>query len=163
MSIYDNRDKPAYGLFKIEPHYAKNPYILKWWNPTLDELIITQISQWQWVWYWVITDEIVKITPSATIESWKKSDPLCSKYAWYNILMNFATARAVFDVVQVVGGERDGHRIGQRFAPQSERPTAPGTAYEHHAHKNTTILSYTQITSARRSGCRRGSSRRRSV
>lgn len=94
MSIYDNRDKPSYRLFKIEPHYAKNPYILKWWNPTLDELIITQISLWQWVWYWVITDEIVKITPSATIESWKKSDPLCSKYAWYNILMNFAAARA---------------------------------------------------------------------
>jgi hypothetical protein len=67
---------------------------LKWWSSSHDELLATQISQWQWVWYWVITDEIVKITPSATIEAWKKSDPLCSKYAWYNILMNFATARA---------------------------------------------------------------------
>lgn len=94
MSIYDHRDKPAYGLFKVEPHYAKNQNILKWWNSTHDGLLATQISNWQWVWYWVITDEIVKITPSTTIESWKKSDPLCSKYAWYNILMNFATARA---------------------------------------------------------------------
>jgi hypothetical protein len=94
MSIYDFRDKPAYRLFKVEPQYAKNQYILKWWSSSHDELLATQISQWQWVWYWVITDEIVKITPSATIEAWKKSDPLCSKYAWYNILMNFAAARA---------------------------------------------------------------------
>lgn len=94
MSIYDHRDKPAYGLFKIEPHYAKNQYILKWWNSTLDELLATQISHWQWVWYWGITDEIVKLTAPATIEAWKNSDPLCSKYVWYNILMYFAAARA---------------------------------------------------------------------
>ncbi len=94
MSIYDNRDKPAYGLFKTEPNYAKNPYILKWWNSTLDELLATQISLWQWVWYWGITDQIVKHTSSETIEIWKKSDPLCSKYAWYNILMYFSMARA---------------------------------------------------------------------
>jgi hypothetical protein len=94
MSIYDNRDKPAYGLFKTEPSYAKNPYILKWWNSTLDELLATQISLKQWVWYWGITDEIVKHTSSETIEMWKKSDPLCSKYAWYNILMYFSAARA---------------------------------------------------------------------
>ena len=94
MSIYDNRDKPAYGLFKTEPNYAKNPYILKWWNSTLDELLATQISLWQWVWYWGITDEIVKHISSETIEMWKESDPLCSKYAWYNILMYFSAARA---------------------------------------------------------------------
>ena len=94
MSIYDYRDKPAYGLLRAEPHYANNPYILKWWNSTLNELLMTQISHWQWVWYWGITDEIIKLTPSATIEMWKKSDPLCSKYAWYNILMYFAAARA---------------------------------------------------------------------
>ncbi|MHB8855273.1 MAG: homing endonuclease associated repeat-containing protein [Bellilinea sp.] len=94
MSIYDNRDKPAYGLFKTEPNYAKNPYILKWWNSTLDELLATQISLRQWVWYWGITDQIVKHASSETIEIWKKSDPLCSKYAWYNILMYFSIARA---------------------------------------------------------------------
>ncbi|HRJ57849.1 MAG TPA: hypothetical protein PLV64_16275 [Anaerolineales bacterium] len=94
MSIYDQRDKPAYGLFKIEPDYAKNPHILKWWNLSLDELLATQISKWQWVWYWTITDEIIKITPPSTIEDWIKSDPLCSKYSWHNILMNFSSARA---------------------------------------------------------------------
>ena len=94
MSIYDYRDRPAYGLFKTEPHYAKNRYILKWWTHEHDKLLATQIAQWQWVWYWTITDEIVKSTPATTIESWEKIDPLCSKYAWYNILMNFAAARA---------------------------------------------------------------------
>jgi hypothetical protein len=94
MSIYDHRDKSAYGLFKIEPQYAKNQYILKWWNSTHDELLASQISQWQWVWYATVINELVKITPSITIEAWKKSDPLCLKYAWENILRNFALARA---------------------------------------------------------------------
>lgn len=94
MSIYDYRDKPAYGLFKTEPHYSKNRYILKWWTSEHDALLVAQIARWQWVWYWGITDEIVKSTPSTTIESWKKADPLCSKYAWYNILMYFAATRA---------------------------------------------------------------------
>lgn len=94
MSIYDQRDKLAYGLFKTEPEYAKNPYILRWWNSALDKILSAQISQWQWVWYWTITDEIVKFTSPSVIEEWKKSDPLCSKYAWYNVLMNFAAARA---------------------------------------------------------------------
>ena len=94
MSIYNYRDKPAYGLFKTESHYSKNRYILKWWTPEHDALLAAQIARWQWVWYWGITDEIVKSTPSTTIESWKKTDSLCSKYAWYNILMYFAAARA---------------------------------------------------------------------
>ena len=94
MSIYDYRDKPAYGLFKTEPQYSKNPNILKWWNSSLDKLLVAQISHWQWVWYWGITNEIVKLTASETIEKWEKTDPLCSKYAWYNILMYFAAARA---------------------------------------------------------------------
>jgi hypothetical protein len=94
MSIYDYRDKPAYGFFKTELHYSKNRYILKWWTPEHDELLATQIARWQWVWYWGITDEIVKATSPTTIETWKKTDPLCAKYAWYNILMHFAAARA---------------------------------------------------------------------
>lgn len=94
MSIYDQRDKPAYRLFKAESRYAKNPNILKWWNSSLDELLVTQISHWQWVWYWGITEEIVKCTASEIIERWKETDPLCSKYAWYSILMYFAASRA---------------------------------------------------------------------
>lgn len=94
MSIYDQRDKPAYGLFNTEPHYSKNQNILEWWNSNLDKLLVTQISLWQWVWYWGITDEIVKLTAPETIEKWKNTDPLCSKYAWNNILMYFAASRA---------------------------------------------------------------------
>lgn len=94
MSTYNYRDTPAYGPFKTESHYAKNQYILKWWTSVHDELLATQISRWQWVWYWRIADEIVSITSSNTIESWKKVDPACLKYAWYNILMYFAMARA---------------------------------------------------------------------
>lgn len=94
MSIYDQRDKPAYGLFKTEPHYSENQNILEWWDSYLDKLLVTQISHWQWVWYWGISDEIVKLTPPETIEKWRQTDPLCSRYAWYNILMYFAASRA---------------------------------------------------------------------
>lgn len=94
MSIYDNRDKPAYGPIKTEPSYSKNQWILMWWTPDHDNLLVAQIARWQWMWYWSITDEIINITPSSVIEAWKKADPLCSKYAWYNVLMYFAMARA---------------------------------------------------------------------
>ena len=94
MSIYDHRDKPAYGNFAAKPHYCKNPYILKWWTSAHDQLIAKQIEKEQWHWYWGITDEIVAITPSEIIETWKQEDPLCSQYAWYNVLMYFAASRA---------------------------------------------------------------------
>lgn len=94
MGIYDQRDKPAYGRFKVEPHYSKNQYILKWWTSKHDNVLAEQIARNQWVWYWNVSNEIIKITPPDQIEAWKKEDPLCSKYAWYNILMNFSAARA---------------------------------------------------------------------
>jgi hypothetical protein len=94
MSIYDQRDKPAYGNFKIEPYYSRNQYILRWWTPDHDRLLAEQITIRQWVWYWNIADVIVKITPSDELETWKKEDPACSQYAWYNILMYFAASRA---------------------------------------------------------------------
>lgn len=94
MSIYEQRDRPAYRLHKTPSRYAKNRYILKWWNPSLDELLVTQISLWQWAWYWGITKETVKRTAPEDIDEWKKTDPLCSRYAWYNVLMYFAISRA---------------------------------------------------------------------
>jgi hypothetical protein len=94
MSIYDQRDRSAYGLFRTEPHYSKNSYILEWWTSECDNLLVIQIAIWQWVWYWKIVDEIVKITPSPTLETWRNTDPLCSKYSWYNVLMYFAASRA---------------------------------------------------------------------
>jgi hypothetical protein len=94
MSIYDNTDTPAYGRFDAEPSYAKNPLILRWWTPAHDELLRKQIRLEQWGWYWSITDEIVALTPPDAIEKWKASDPLCSDYAWYNVLTYFAESRA---------------------------------------------------------------------
>lgn len=95
MSIYDNRDRSAYGPYQEEPKsYSRNRHILKWWTPEHDNMLATQIARWHWVWYWTVTDKIVEITPPDTIESWQKTDPLCSKYAWYNVLMYFAKSRA---------------------------------------------------------------------
>lgn len=94
MSIYDQRDKSAYGYSRPEAYYAKNDYILMWWTPAHDKLLAQQIKSKQWVWYWTISDEIVAITNPNVIENWKRQDPLCSRFAWYNILMRFAEARA---------------------------------------------------------------------
>ena len=94
MSIYDFRDRPAYGRFKVERSYADNRHILKWWASEHDKIIAQQIAQMQWVWYWGIADMIVAATVPSKIETWKKNDPLCSQYAWYNILMYFAVAHA---------------------------------------------------------------------
>ena len=94
MSIYDYRDRPAYGNFRTDPHDCENPHILKWWSPSHDELLSKEIGKEQWVWYWGIIDKILAITPPETIEVWKAEDPLCSRYAWYNILMYFAASRA---------------------------------------------------------------------
>lgn len=94
MSIYDQRNTNAYGLAKSNKKSSKNKHILKWWNPDLDNLLAQQITKWQWVWYWGITEEIIKITDPFLIEEWKSQDPLCSKYAWYNVLMNFSISRS---------------------------------------------------------------------
>jgi hypothetical protein len=94
LSVYDQRDKPAYGNFSAKRSYCKNPHILKWWTSSHDQLIVKQIEKEQWLWYWGITKEIVKITPTETIDAWQQEDPLCSQYAWYNILMYFAASRA---------------------------------------------------------------------
>lgn len=96
MSIYDHRGQPAYRPYKVEAQYAKNRRILKWWTTQHDQLLEEQISQWQWVWAWRIADEIIKVTPQDTLENWRNSDPLCKTYAWYNILMYFAEARAAY-------------------------------------------------------------------
>ena len=61
---------------------------------THDQLLATQIADEHWIWHWDITDRIVEITPPETLAAWREKDPLCSKYAWYNVLMYFAAARA---------------------------------------------------------------------
>jgi hypothetical protein len=93
MSIYNNRLTPAYSELVV-PAYEDNKHILEWWKTDYDELIKKEIQEWAWAWSWSITDILTQAIPKETIENWKNNDPLCEKYAWYNILMNFAIARA---------------------------------------------------------------------
>jgi hypothetical protein len=94
MSVNDHRMKSADNAFQIEPSFARNRHILKWWTKRHDDLIKNHIDEEQWVWYWGITDSIVSKTSTKILDEWKNSDPLCNKFAWYNILMYFAAARA---------------------------------------------------------------------
>jgi hypothetical protein len=94
MGTYDNRDKPAYMASNSPLEYAKNPHILKWWTESHDEMLRDQIKKWAWVWYWDMHTIIPEMTPESILEEWRKEDPLCSQYAWYNILLHFAQSRA---------------------------------------------------------------------
>jgi hypothetical protein len=94
LSVYDHRGKPAYGNLSVKRSYCENPHILKWWTCAHDQLIVEQIEKEQWLWYWGITEEIVRITSSEIIDAWQEEDLLCSQYAWYNLLMHFAASRA---------------------------------------------------------------------
>lgn len=95
MSVYDHRNKPAYG---IAPHKdageEKNSYILKWWTPNHDHAIMQAIGEYQWQWFWHIQQRICLITPVETLDAWRLDDPACKKRAWYNVLLNFSRARA---------------------------------------------------------------------
>jgi hypothetical protein len=94
MSIYDNRNTPAYRWKKTPKTYSKNPHILKWWNESHDGLLAEHIEKHQWDWPWHITDEILTITAPEIIDAWKAKDPVCKRYAWRNVLMYFAMSRA---------------------------------------------------------------------
>ena len=94
MSVYDSRKKPAYDDWDAPLNLSENPFILKWWKKEHDEIIRNQIIEEHWNWAWGITEEITSITPKELIEQWKREDELCSKYAWYNVLMYFAVSRA---------------------------------------------------------------------
>lgn len=77
-----------------EASYAKSKKILAWWTDDHDDLLRKTIAEDEWIWYWSITDKICDITPATTIDDWREQDPLCEKYAWYNVIMYFAAARA---------------------------------------------------------------------
>lgn len=94
MSIYEQRDKPSYNFGQVDANYSKNPHILAWWSADHDKLVSSLIDEWQWDWPWHITDVVTKMTSSATIDNWRKVDPVCHTYAWYNVIMYFALSRA---------------------------------------------------------------------
>lgn len=93
MNSYPDKNEGVFAP-KTEPYNAKNEYILKWWSHNHDELITVQIKNWQWHWYYFITDAIVQVTPSVILNTWRQEDPLCSNNAWQNVLSFFAIARA---------------------------------------------------------------------
>lgn len=56
--------------------------------------LFTLIADYQWGWEWEITESIEKVTPKTVIDKWRRVDPICRRYAWCNVLMNFGSARA---------------------------------------------------------------------
>lgn len=86
MSIYDQRESPAYrnnfGVYR-------NRNFDKWWSTAHDQLIVQLIEKYQWNWYWEIYESIESVTPHEVMESLKSQ-----KSAWYNNVMKYAITRA---------------------------------------------------------------------
>lgn len=112
MSVYDQRDRPAYEPPEPYRNGAENPFILRWWTPEHDGALADLIAQRRWLWYWGASDAIVARTPPAVIEEWRRTDPLCEIRVWYNVLMHFAVAR-----VHALGLHRSVQRGGSRQCP----------------------------------------------
>lgn len=81
----------------IPDSYADNPHILRWWRPIHDELIRERAASMDWFWPWEIATAIEEVTAPQALAQWRDDDPVCHKYAWYNVLMYFALARAQRD------------------------------------------------------------------
>ena len=94
MNTINDTNNPAYRTFNVPISYAKNPYIKTWWNKYHDNILIEQIDKLQWYWYWDISDVLIENTKESDINQWIKKDPICQKYACYNVLMYFSIARA---------------------------------------------------------------------
>ena len=92
---FDPRLTPnATADLEFDPTYRDNPHILSWWTPAHDAAIVDLIQEWGWAWPWHARDKICAITRPEVLEAWRESDPICSQYAWYNVLMYFAGSRA---------------------------------------------------------------------
>jgi|CXWL01.1.fsa_nt_gi hypothetical protein len=88
------RKKRVLPVLPIVEDRADNEFILRWWTPLHDQIMREEIRLHQEPWVWSISKRIEQETAPEVLESWRADDPLCSRYAWYNILMNFAAARA---------------------------------------------------------------------
>jgi hypothetical protein len=99
MSIYDQREEPAYrGEFR--PYHNRN--FDKWWSQEHDDFIARLIDQYQWNWYWEISDAIEDITPDSVMSS------LRQQHAWYNKVIYYAITRA--DALGLAQNIRKPHR-----------------------------------------------------
>ncbi len=74
--------------------YARNRHILSWWKPEYDTILSELILDYGHGWHQCITQELEKRLPADDVTAWRARDPLCEQYAYYNVLANFAVARA---------------------------------------------------------------------
>jgi hypothetical protein len=86
MSVYDYRDRPAYDNAD-QPRYT-NRNIGKWWTPAHDQLLEDLIREWQWDWYWEVSDALASRLPSDALTSYMEVQN------WYNNVMYYAITRA---------------------------------------------------------------------
>jgi len=93
-SIYEQRMQPAYHFDDIPVAYAENPYILSWWEDMHDAVVVDALEERRWYWPLEIADDLIAVTDIATLDAWRKDDRVCAEFAWYNVLMYFAVARA---------------------------------------------------------------------
>lgn len=74
--------------------YARNRHILSWWKPEYDVILSELILEYGHGWHQRVTRELEERLPATEIAAWRAEDPLCEQYAYYNVLTNFAVARA---------------------------------------------------------------------
>lgn len=74
--------------------WARNPYILEWWKADYDAILSDLILEYGHGWHHCITQELEARLCAEDVAAWRASDPLCAQYAYYNVLANFAVARA---------------------------------------------------------------------
>lgn len=91
----------GHGWEPVPEAYADNEHILSWWTASHDAVIRAEIDRMGWHYGWYIFDAVERITPPEIIEQWRRADPLCKQYAYYNVIMYFGIARA-----QTVGLEQ---------------------------------------------------------
>lgn len=74
--------------------FAENDHILVWWLPEYDDALSQLVSTWQWDWKNHLSPTLRAMIPESVLDAWLQSDPLCEQFSWFNVLVNFAVARA---------------------------------------------------------------------
>jgi hypothetical protein len=78
----------------IDPSWSTNKFILNWWKDEFDEYLVSLVDKYHWLWEGYFNlDYILTKIDNNIIKYWQSSDPLCQKYAWYNILCGFCRSR----------------------------------------------------------------------
>jgi len=70
-----------------------NEYIQRWWTAKHDDALRKAVHEQLWAWE-PPTETLTALAPAAEIARWKAEDWRCQRWVWYNILRNYAIARA---------------------------------------------------------------------